>query len=109
MYCQNCKTDRTSRHDASCHSYCGGNCKITCSYCYQETLIEMAVVRVANQLNISKNSDFLKDLQIQKKLVDDGTAKELTYTIDAYSTRGQYSGPKRYLIYRKYAGEFDVL
>jgi hypothetical protein len=107
-YCTNCKEDRSSKYDAGCYGSCGKrNCKNCCASCGEHTLIETAVVKVSNQLGISRNNPFLNELQRLKNMVDEGEAKEITATIEQATVSG-YCGPKRFIIYNKYMNEFRL-
>lgn len=107
-YCTNCKEDRKSKYDSGCYGSCGKrDCDTCCSYCGQHDLIEASVVRVSNQLGISKNNPLLNELQRLKKMVDNGEAREITCKVEQATVSGYY-GPKRFIIYNRYSGDFTL-
>jgi len=58
--CTNCNAYKRSRHDAGCHSSCGGNCREACETCGRTTLISMDVARITDDLGVSRNNPILK-------------------------------------------------
>jgi len=85
MRCIKCKTYRTSRHDAYCHSSCGnGDCKITCSYCGEKTLIDSSVVAVGSHLGLTENNPILAEFQQRVARVNAGGWRDdFTMKIDS--------------------------
>lgn len=102
MHCTKCKTYRTSRHDASCHSYCGsGDCKIICSYCGERSLIDSSVIAVGRHLGLTENNPILVEFQQRMARVNAGGWRdEFTMKINSSTVEG-YQGPTRFVTYNK--------